>query len=72
MVRWVVCVIGLLGVLAAGEPAAARADWDSAAAAYDRGDDATAFAEWQRLAERGDAAAQYMLGFMQASGQGVT
>jgi len=50
---------------------AAKADFDSALAAYNRGDYATAFQEFERLAEQGDANAQYNLGFMYAKGEGV-
>ena len=41
------------------------------AKAYDRGDVATARANWQPLAEKGDARAQYMLGVTFAEGNGV-
>jgi hypothetical protein len=40
-------------------------------AAYQRGDYATAMRLWQPLAEQGDTAAQYTLGFMYAEGEGV-
>ena len=49
----------------------ARADWDDGAAAYKRGDYATALKELRPLAEQGDAKAQFGLGFMYAEGQGV-
>jgi TPR repeat protein len=39
--------------------------------AYNRGDYATALREWRPLAAQGHARAQYNLGFMYASGQGV-
>ena len=54
-----------------GMAAVARADFPAAVAAYDQGDYATTFAESQPLAERGDAEAQYMLGFLYARGEGV-
>ena len=54
-----------------GMAAVVRADFPAAVAAYDQGDYATTFAESQPLAERGDAEAQYMLGFLYARGEGV-
>ena len=41
------------------------------AAAYSRGDYATALQEYKRLAERGSAIAHRMLGVMYGKGQGV-
>ncbi len=38
---------------------------------YDGGDDNTVMKELQRLAEQGDAKAQFELGFKYAHGQGV-
>jgi TPR repeat protein len=49
----------------------AHADFKAGQDAYDRKDYATAFKEWQPLAEEGDALAQYNLGVMYANGQGV-
>jgi TPR repeat protein len=49
----------------------AHADFQAGVDAYDRKDYATAFKEWQPLAEEGDALAQYNLGVMYANGQGV-
>ena len=46
-------------------------DFDKGVAAYEVGDFATAMTEWKRLAEHGNAAAQYNLGIMYANGQGV-
>ena len=51
--------------------APARAGWDEAGAAYERGDHATALREVRALAERGEARAQYNLGFMYKKGHGV-
>ncbi len=51
--------------------APARAGWDEAVAAYERGDHAAAVRELRPLAERGDARAQYNLGFMYKKGHGV-
>ncbi|MFQ5785339.1 MAG: hypothetical protein ACE5H8_11010 [Alphaproteobacteria bacterium] len=63
--------IGLV-LLLAGLPAGpAAADFPAAVEAYDQGDYATSFAESQPLAERGDADAQYMLGYLYARGEGV-
>jgi len=45
--------------------------FDDAAAAYERGDYATAAAQMQTLAEQGDARAQYALGVMCVQGYGV-
>ncbi len=49
----------------------ARADSDSARAAYARGDFAAAFQEWGRLSRAGDPAAQYQFGQLYAEGQGT-
>ena len=48
------------------------AGFDEGLAAAKKGDYATALKEWRPLAERGDANAQYNLGVMYHSGQGVT
>ena len=45
---------------------------DDAVAAYDRGDYAQALKILRPLATQGNAGAQYNIGFMYASGQGVT
>lgn len=39
--------------------------------AYHRGDHAAAMGIWRPLAERGDATAQYMVGYLYAQGEGV-
>ena len=44
---------------------------DSAKEAYRSGDYATAFQEWTKAAEAGDADAQFNLGYMYENGQGV-
>ncbi len=54
-----------------GLTAPAWAGWDEAAAAYQRGDYATAIRELRPLAEQGHARAQYSLGIMYDNGQGV-
>lgn len=61
----VVAVATLLG------PAIARADYAAGKAAYDRGDYETAYRAWLPLAERGDRDAQFELGWLYRSGQGV-
>jgi hypothetical protein len=49
----------------------AHADFQAGKDAYDRGDYATAFKEWQPLAEQGDVGAQFYLGVLYANGHGV-
>ncbi len=51
--------------------APAWAGLDEGIAAYKRGDYATAVREWRPLAEQGDAVAQYYLGNLYRTGQGV-
>ena len=51
-------------------PAAAQT-FDAAIEAYERGDYATALAGFQNYAEQGNAAAQFNLGVMYATGEGV-
>ena len=52
-------------------PTSASADFAAGVAAYDRGDFKTAFKEMRRLAQQGDASAQYNLGVMYDHGEGV-
>jgi len=52
------------------EPAAAQ-DIDAGQEAHARGDYEAALGEFQPLAKRGDAEAQFMLGYMYSRGQGV-
>ena len=47
------------------------ADYDTGFEAYSAGDYATALAEWQPLAEQGDANGQFGLGLLYANGWGV-
>ncbi len=61
----------LAAALAFVAPAPAPADFPAPVEAYDQGDYAAAFAESKPVAERGDADAQYMLGFLYARGEGV-
>jgi TPR repeat protein len=51
--------------------AATAGPFEDAVAAYRRGDYATALRLWYLLAEKGDADAQFQLGIMYESGQGV-
>jgi TPR repeat protein len=61
----VILVLSLAAPVAAGP-------LEDAAAAYDRGDDATALRLWRPLADQGgNAIAQYNLGLMYAQGRGV-
>ncbi len=51
--------------------ATARADFQEGYAAYGRGEYATALREFRPLARQGDASAQFALGVMHRTGQGV-
>lgn len=62
-------VFGLL--LLAALPAPAQAAYQDGLAAYDRGDYATAFREFEALARLGDATSQFNLGLMYQKGWGV-
>ena len=57
-------------ILMIAAPVAAQ-DFDKELAAARSGDFATALKEWRPLAEQGKARAQYNLGVMFATGQGV-
>ena len=48
-----------------------QAGFDEGLVAADKGDYQTAFKEWKPLAEQGDASAQYNLGIMYGTGQGI-
>jgi TPR repeat protein len=48
-----------------------EADFAAGAAAYDKGDYATAFKEWEPLAQAGGSAAQFNLGLLYYDGRGV-
>ncbi len=58
----------LIGLLLATP---AWADFQAGVDAYERGDYETALKEFRPLAEQGDAAAQYFLGFIYYDGEGV-
>ena len=60
-----------LAVLCGFSGLAAAADFDDAAEAYARGRYATALAEWQQLAEAGNAPAAFRLGEMYRDAKGV-
>jgi uncharacterized protein len=47
------------------------ADYQAGMDSYNRGDFAKALREWQPLAERGDASAQFSLGLLYENGDGV-
>src|SRR5262249_34375316 len=51
--------------------APARAGFEEGRAAYASGDYAVAYREWLPLAERGEAAAQFLVGVLYEYGQGV-
>jgi len=61
----IVLMLGFAGPVTAGP-------YDDGIAAYNSGDYATALRFLGPLAEQGDGAAQYKLGFMYERGQGVT
>ena len=59
-------------LLVLGFGAGAKADFDGAMSAYEAQDYGAAMAEFESLAEAGEAEAQYQLGVMYAEGHGVT
>ncbi len=61
----------LAALLAAMAPQAAQAGFAEALSAYDAGNYGQAFAEWMKLGQAGDAAAQRNIGQMYRLGQGV-
>ena len=73
------CAVVVLGLTACADERArtgaetppAEATFNAGAAAYKRGDYATALREWRPLAEQGHAKAQYNLGNMYSKGRGV-
>ncbi len=62
-------LLGVLALLLAARPAGA--DFADAIQAYDGGDYAGAFTESLAAAQKGDADAQYMAGFLYMRGQGT-
>ena len=60
-----------LAAIASAQPASAQT-FGQAFAAYERGDYATAYRGFRRLAEQGGAVAQHNLGVMYENGQGVS
>ena len=72
MLACTVFLVALLPALFAQAPAASgNADFSAGLKALERDDYATALNVWRPLAEKGDAAAQYGIGFMYANGKGV-
>ena len=61
----------LTAVLTLSATPTALADWKAATDAYSRGDYTTALKEWQVLATKGNASAQYALGLLYRRGLGV-
>ena len=59
----------ILALMAVG---ALSQDWESRDDSYTLSDYETALQEWRRLAEQGEAAAQYSLGVTYSEGKGVT
>ena len=64
-------VLGVTLLLASGGVGYAQ-DFQKGWEAYNKGDYATALREWSALAEQGFANAQYNLGVMYGTGEGVT
>jgi TPR repeat protein len=60
-----------LGSVLASATICGRADMATALNAYKQGDHAAAFREFERLAKRGDPAAQYNTGYMLVTGEGI-
>src|SRR4051812_7766262 len=63
--------VGATVIMLAIPGAAVADDWSDAAAAYERQEYATALRLWRPLAEQGNADAQFDLGGMYETGQGV-
>jgi TPR repeat protein len=61
----------LIAAISQGGAGSGFAGFEDGAAAYNRGDYATAFKEYRQLAEQGDARAQLNLGLMYQTGKGV-
>jgi TPR repeat protein len=70
-VKSIIVAVLILFVLALSVSAPARAGWDEAMAAFERGDYAAALEEFRGLAEAGNPDGQIGLGVMYASGYGV-
>lgn len=71
MILFKLAAITLLSTVLLSSNASARPQYDSAYEAAQAGDYKLAVSLWTRLAEQGDSAAQYALGWMYESGQGV-
>ena len=72
MLRKLLIALGVFVAVTVGSSSVGLADIKDAAAAYERGDYATALKEFRALAEQGDASAQFSLGVMYLKGQSVT
>lgn len=64
-------LLALLGLVWTVHPAFAEGDYEAGVAAIENGDIDAARANWEPLAEAGDARAQYQLGLLYAEGRGV-
>lgn len=71
MTLFKLAVIALLNTILLSSNAFARSDFNSAYEASQAGNYARAVSLWKNLAEQGDPDAQYALGWMYESGQGV-
>ena len=64
-------LFGLLPAAVAQAPATVgNVDFSAGLRAFNQGDYATALTVWRPLAEKGDAGAQYSIGFMYQTGKG--
>ncbi len=64
-------VLSIVVAISGSMGAAQDFDNDKGFAAFQAGDNATAFKEWRSLAEQGDSSAQINLGILYAEGKGV-
>ena len=64
-------LLAAVGTVMLTVSAVAQTPFDQAVTAYNQGDYATALRLWRPLAEQGSPAAQYNLGIMHSSGEGV-
>ncbi len=63
--------IAIIVMLGAQSQPQTQAGFQDGLLAYHRGDHAVAMEIWRPLAERGNASAQYMVGYLYAQGEGV-
>ena len=71
LIRWKLIPALLMFALAGAAGPVAAADFESATAAYERGDHAQAFAEFRELADAGDPLAVLWVGYLFEQGQGT-